>query len=229
MRKFILAIGILLAVVCSASAQLINFRVEGAPAFSYSAVQAHGVNVIRDGSKLGYHVGAYVDVPIMGGIYVGSGLTFAMKGSKFAKKETGVIEQIKDYVGIGDSNEITMHYLQIPVNIGYKLKVSPGLRLGIQTGPYFATALGGSYKRGIAGVIESYDIFKEGVTNVTAKRFDFGWGAAAMLYLGNYYGTVGADFGLLKVTKEVSGSQTSANSSVDYRNAQVYIGLGYCF
>ncbi|KGN98271.1 hypothetical protein HQ36_05085 [Porphyromonas gingivicanis] len=228
MRKFIFALSILLASVCVASAQFVNFRLEGAPAFSLSSVKAHGFNVMKSGTKVGYHIGAYVDVPVFKGWYLGSGLTFAMKGNKFAQKGGNIIDDAKGLLGIGESNEITMHYLQVPINLGYKLKVSPGLRVGIQTGPYFAAALGGTYKRGVAGVVASYNIFKEGVTNITAKRFDFGWGAAAMLFLGNYYGTVGADFGLLNVSK-TSKSSLPTNPSLDYRNTQVYIGLGYSF
>ncbi|MBB6276302.1 porin family protein [Porphyromonas circumdentaria] len=229
MRKFVFALSLLLASVFVASAQFVNFRVEGAPAFSLSSVKAHGLNVMNSGTKVGYHFGAYVDVPVSSGVYLGSGLTFAMKGNKFSQKEGSVIDEAKALLGIGESNEITMHYLQVPVNIGYKLKVSPGLRLGIQTGPYFAAALGGTYKRGVAGVVASYNIFKEGVTNITAKRFDFGWGAAAMLYLGSYYATVGADFGLLNVSKESNQKPLPAAQSVDFRNTQVYIGLGYSF
>lgn len=231
MKKLIIALGMALACSFGAAAQLINFRVEAAPSFSFSSAAEAGLDIMNSGTKVGYHIGAYVDVPVFKGLYVGSGATFAMKGNKFNVKNKSWLEKIKDQVTFSDTNEITMHYLQIPVNVGYKLNIAPTIKVGIQTGPYFAAALGASYKTGIAGKMESYNIFKDGVKGLTTKRFDLGWGAAAMAYLGNYYGTIGADFGFLNVSK-FEGVENMANEvkNIDFKNqTHIYVGIGYNF
>lgn len=160
-----------------------------------------------------------------------------MKGTKGKLKEDNSIwGKIGSMINKEAQNEITMHYLQIPVNVGYRLSLSPSLSLGLQTGPYFAVALGGTQSTGVkaADAVQSFNVFKEGILGLgKVNRFDIGWSAAAMAYFSNFYGTVGADFGFLNV------AQTDAKGTVEevankvkglsFKNSTVYVGLGYCF
>ena len=129
-------------------------------------------------------------------------------------------------------NEITMHYLQVPINVGYGLSLTPSIRFAVQTGPYFAVALGGTQKTKsrITEAVKSFNIFKEGVFGLDKpNRFDLGWGASAMLYLGSIYGTVGADFGFLNVAQTDPSGIANEPKGLSLKNSTVHIGLGYCF
>ncbi len=244
MKKLFLTLSLILGIGLSASAQLFTIRLEAAPAFSFASL-AKGLNITKNGTKVGYHFGAYLDVPVYKGLYLGSGLTFTMKGSRFNSSMTeqtvnSVTDGIADLFGLQDKNAVverntTLHYLQIPINIGYQLNLF-GIKLGIQTGPYFALALGGTTKIGVAGAYKSFNIFKEGIKdnikNFSPKRFDMGWGAQAMAYFMNYYATVGADFGFLNVGKNKTNAEKIASTinGFNFKNStQIFIGVGYCF
>lgn len=171
---------------------------------------------------IGYRAAATVDVNLLDFIYVNSGLSFVQRGSAY-----------KD----GESNKIRnkMHYLQIPVNVGFKFMLSPNVGAAIQAGPYFGMALAGkSTKTGIEGAKETFDIFKEGVAglkNSEASRFDVGLGAQAILSLGSIYGAIGADFGLLNTLKGQIGSGSGLGQNIEgvVRNTAFHVGLGVSF
>ena len=231
MKKLLISLAAALICTATASAQMFTLRVEAGPEFAFSSLATHGVQVLSGGTKVGYHVGAYADIPLYKGLYASTGLSFEMKGAKGkVKEDSSLIGQLGSLINKNTQNEITMHYLQIPVNIGYRLSLTPSLSLAAQTGPYFAVALAGSQSSGIKGAITSFNIFKEGILGLgKASRFDVGWGASAMLYFGNIYGTVGADFGFLNVAQTDAKSIASQLKDLSLKNSTAYIGLGYCF
>lgn len=233
MKKLLISLAAALICTATASAQQLTLRVEAGPAFSFSSLSTHGVNILSGGTKIGYHVGAMADVNLYKGLYASAGLFFEMKGAKGKlKDDDSLIGKIGSKINKEAQNEITMHYLQIPVNVGYKLSLTPSLQVGVQTGPYFAVALGGTQNTGIktADAVTSINIFKEGILGLgKANRFDVGWGASAMLYFGNIYGTVGADFGFLNVAQTDAKSIASQLKDLSLKNSTAYIGLGYCF
>lgn len=225
MKKLIIALGTLIVSTAALSAQgLFTFRAEAGAAFNFGKVMTDGQAALSAKNKLGYHLGAYIDVPVFNSLYVGSGLTFSMKG---AKNEID-----------GLSSDITMHYLQVPINIGYKFSLSRTFALGLQTGPYFSFALAGTHNVGVKALdlAKSYNIFKDGISGLgeaaKAKRFDVGWGVAALGYFGNIYGTVGLDFGFLNVLNSSEKGSLGADVKdrlANLKNLQCHIGIGYCF
>lgn len=224
MKKLIVLLSAVILSTTMLSAQLVNFRIEAGPSFNFGKVKS-GDEAFSNKNKTGYHVGAYVDVPVVSGFYLGSGLTFTMKGAKYEDNNA--------------SSDITLHYLQIPINAGYKFEVSRTIGVALQTGPYFSVALGGTStsKFKLLNAKKSFDIFKDGVMGLgdafKARRYDIGWNAAALAYFGNFYGTVGMDFGFLNVMNDGDGSKSFAGIKKDdllnLHNAQVYIGLGMRF
>ena len=233
MKKLLLSLAAALICTATASAQMFNLRVEAGPAFSFSSLAEHGAKVLSAGTKVGYHVGAFADISLTKGLYVSTGLSFEMKGSKGKiKEDSSLLGKLGSIVNKNAQNEITMHYLQIPVNLGYRLSLTPSIRFALQTGPYFAVALGGTQNTGIkaADAIKSFNIFKDGVFGLSkANRFDVGWGASAMLYLSNIYGTIGADFGFLNVVQTDASGIADQLKDLSFKNSTVHIGLGYCF
>ncbi|WP_314812534.1 porin family protein [Porphyromonas endodontalis] len=223
-------VSLAVALICTAtaSAQMFNLRVEAGPVFSFSSLAEHGTKVHSAGTKVGYHVGALADISLTKGLYASTGLSFEMKGSKDHSYLDGKTLKVSKEA----LNEITMHYLQVPINVGYGLSLTPSIRFAVQTGPYFAVALGGTQKTKsrITEAVKSFNIFKEGVFGLDKpNRFDLGWGASAMLYLGSIYGTVGADFGFLNVAQTDPSGIANEPKGLSLKNSTVHIGLGYCF
>ena len=219
-------VSLAVALICTAtaSAQMFNLRVEAGPVFSFSSLAEHGTKVHSAGTKVGYHVGALADISLTKGLYASTGLSFEMKGSKDHSYLDGKTLKVSKEA----LNEITMHYLQVPINVGYGLSLTPSIRFAVQTGPYFAVALGGTQKTKsrITEAVKSFNIFKEGVFGLDKpNRFDLGWGASAMLY----YGTVGADFGFLNVAQTDPSGIANEPKGLSLKNSTVHIGLGYCF
>lgn len=228
MKKLLVSLAVALICTATASAQMFNLRVEAGPAFSFSSLTTHGVNILSGGTKIGYHVGAFADISLSKGLYASTGLSFEMKGSRDHSYLDGKTLKVNKEA----LNEITMHYLQIPINVGYRLSLTPSIRFALQTGPYFAVALGGTQNTGLkaADTVKSFDIFKEGVFGLgKANRFDVGWGASAMLYLSNIYGTIGADFGFLNVAQTDAPGIANELKGLSLKNSTIHIGLGYCF
>lgn len=237
MKKFLISLAAALLCGVTASAQQFTIRAEAGPAFSFSSLATHGVNILGSGTKIGYHVAGMVDVNLYKGLYASAGLSFEMKGAKGKLKEdNSLLGKIGSMINKEAQNEITMHYLQIPVNIGYKLSLTPNIGIGIQTGPYFAFGLGGTQNTGIkaADAVQSFNVFKEGIMGLNkVKRYDIGWGASAMAYFSNYYATVGADFGFLNIAEsDTQGTVAQVANQVkglSFKNSTVYVGIGYCF
>ena len=226
MKKLLVSLAA--ALICTASAQMFNLRVEAGPVFSFSSLAEHGTKVHSAGTKVGYHVGALADISLTKGLYASTGLSFEMKGSKDHSYLDGKTLKVNKEA----LNEITMHYLQVPINVGYGLSLTPSIRFAVQTGPYFAVALGGTQKTKsrITEAVKSFNIFKEGVFGLDKpNRFDLGWGASAMLYLGSIYGTIGADFGFLNVAQTDPSGIANELKGLSLKNSTVHIGLGYCF
>lgn len=226
MKKLIIAAVIALCGIFTSQAQFVNFRIEAGPGFNVAGLKLSG-NAIKNFKaqpKVGYHVGAFVDIPVTGNVYVGSGLHFVMKGGK---------NQFDSNL-LGDKtavNDITLHYLQIPINIGFNVGVSRSVGIALHTGPYFAVALGGTQKTGILGHIETIKLYSKSLQDLgkNPSRFDMGWGLTGMAYLGNIYGSIGADFGFLNVLKNKQDNDRPREDALSLKNMTIYLGLGYRF
>ena len=87
MKKLLISLAAALICTATASAQMFTLRVEAGPEFAFSSLATHGVKVLSGGTKVGYHVGAYADIPLYKGLYASTGLSFEMKGAKGKVKE----------------------------------------------------------------------------------------------------------------------------------------------
>lgn len=82
-----------------------------------------------DKSKLGYHAGLSIDIPIVERFGINTGLFYSLKGAKFDKKSK------KATVSAG--------YIEIPFLASYRYHFSERTRLEIDLGPYFAYGIHG--------------------------------------------------------------------------------------
>ena len=90
-------------------------------------------------SKIGLRAGIGVNFNITESLYVRPGVYYNMQG---AKDET-----------IGIESKITMHYLEVPVNLGYRFTISENAgNIFAEAGPYIALALAGNVQADVLGV-----------------------------------------------------------------------------
>jgi hypothetical protein len=166
---------------------------------------------IETGFKAGLLFGGTVDYLLTKKILLQSGLIISGKGCKY------IMNTIK----------VKLNYLEIPVNVLYKLKIKP-LYIILNGGPYVGLAAAGKYKAKdkIFGTTEnpsnkSTINFGTG-KNDKFRRFDFGFNTGAGVEYNSIYAGLQFGFGLFNV------AANNDNGAVD-KNYVFSISFGYKF
>lgn len=200
-----------------------------------------GGDIDDTSSKAGFNAGITIDLSLPAtSLYISTGLEFTTKGAKFDMNDelSGVDVTFKDC-------KINASYLQVPIHLGYKVKIAPLTSINFHAGPYFAYGIGGKVKLGddmkvsyngttqtvnIKEFIKEYesqtgdeiDIETENDTfsDDGFKRFDFGIGIGAGVEISKIGIGIGYDFGL---------SNVSQDSDFKVRNRNGYVSVGLKF
>lgn len=200
MKKLFLAATLVLASIGIVSAQSRpTFRLDAN--FVGSNMTKKIGSVSATGSMLaGFRVGGAAEFAIgKDGFYIAPGVAYTMKGAK------------------DDAATRRLHYLQVPVNAGFRASFAQDMTVSLEVGPYLAYGLAGNTTLKNSDL--SVDAFGD---KGDLKRFDMGLGIAAALGYQRYYFQVGYDHGILNVAQNGS----SYNS---IRNYDFYVGVGVRF
>ncbi|WP_304297579.1 porin family protein [Porphyromonas gulae] len=201
MKKMILAATMLLASIGFANAQnRPTLRVDAN--FVGSNMTAKEKSISVNGTMLaGLRIGGAAEFALgKDGVYLTPGLAYTMRGMKMESEET-----------------LRLHYLQIPVNIGYRIPFGTDMNVSLEAGPYLAYGISGTLStKGVSGSVNVFD--SKGLLN----RFDMGLGLSAALGYSRYYFQIGYEAGLLNVAKD-------APSGTSLRNNNFYAGFGVRF
>jgi len=151
-------------------------------------------------SKPGPVAGITVDYNIEGDFFILSGLEYVAKG-------------IKVDGGEGNGDRVNLNYLQLPIHIAYKYKLTPDVKLVAGIGPYLAYGISGEIKYKAIGDYEAYEVkaFEDGAY----KSFDFGLGLGAGIEVSRINLRIGYDYGLAKINDFQSISELK-NSSIAF-------------
>lgn len=173
--------------------------------FANTRLKVDGADAITGDAKTAFSGGIGVNIGLGGDFYLRPGVYYQGLGSK------------SEVLGI--KTDMSLHYLRIPVNVGYNYKISPSAgSVFAEVGPYVGYAIAGQSKTELLGVETKSDIdFGDKVTEM--KPLDYGvnfalgyespWG----VYLKGGYGL---------------GLATMSNSDdVRYTNNHFNISLGY--
>ncbi len=191
MKKLLLIATLLVGCTLNSSAQKLRF---GATAdLNVSTITSSGANS-KAGAALGVK-GKYLFTPH---VFMDFGLKWSMKGWK------------SDLLGINVTG--TAHYLEIPVNVGYRYAFNRDMSIYGAVGPYFGFGVGGK---------ESSDVYSDDYFGDKkkgyAQAFDFGFGFG----IGFQYKAVdlhlGYELGVIDIYEFAS------------KNRNFYVGLGYWF
>jgi hypothetical protein len=234
MRKILFPFLFLHLVVIPAYAQQ-NTREQSPVRFGIRAgLNSSNMTINNDGSVndkkavLAWQVGAVADIPLLPILSLQPGLFLNSKGSKLT---------------IGDHNsdnysEVSIRplYVEIPVNLVFKLPLSESINLFAGAGPYAAIGIGGKNKieGKLAGVSYSDDSQIEygnddpqtgssGSYQGDLKRFDFGLNFLAGLEINRL--TLNANYGYGMVN--INPGQD--NSDAKYQNRVISLVVGVLF
>ncbi len=175
-----------------------------------------GVNISNSSSKLtkskaGYNAGLTLDVNLPSNVAIMTGLEITNKGAK-----------IKDA-----DLKVDATYLQLPIHIGYKMNVAPGVTAHFDIGPYFAQGVWGKTKGSqdlihpMSGeVLETLKINQDTFGDDVLKRFDWGLGVGVgVTFMGKVQILAGYDHGIAS-TKVMDEK---------FRNRNAFLSLGWKF
>lgn len=158
-------------------------------------------------AKVGFSTGAGVNIGLYKGLYLRPGVYYNMMGGK---TELGNLE-----------TTATLHYLQVPVNLGYRYTISE--KVGgffAEAGPYVGLALSGNTKidHPITGEIKNDIEF--GSENNETNAFDWGFkfGLGYETPWGIYVkGNYGLGLGNMSNNDNVTITNNNWNVSLGYR------------
>lgn len=226
LRTLLLSLVALCALGSTAQAQMpLRIYVDAAPLFNLS--QAKTLQDVSENKVfVGYRLGAGLDVNVGKMMYVGTGLSLAMKGNQYT---------VLDLMGKSGDIKVYSHYMQIPINVGVRLNVTPRIGCSIEAGPYFAYALGATVSQGkiLDDIQKTYNVYKDGILGMDSaklKRYDIGLGAKAKVTFGSWYGMLGADLGFVDELKlEKNDPKLEKLGQKAMRNTSFYLGAGFTF
>ena len=146
------------------------------PASGMTYMGFFGMNVSKlqnhlgfDKAKVGATLGVKVDyvLPRAHGTYLTAGLDWTMKGGKASfyydnsSLENGTLKY-------------DLHYLEIPVRVGFRYNVMENLGFYGEVGPYFAIGVGGKHKCRIdADGTDAREVEKQEICHALNRRTEF--------------------------------------------------------
>lgn len=205
MKRIFIALLATIATI-SVSAQEFNLGVVGGLNLAWERVKAVDLATSSD-SYLGFQVGAKIEMNmssyLTNGFYVEGSLLYNLKGTNYAGSHTN------------------LGYLQLPVNLGYRLPISGNVSLMGAAGPYVAI--------GVLGKDVETSLDSKIKTNIFGKkyqRFDFGLNYKLGVELWHQWQLYfGFEQGLINMAK----SDYATYLGTKRKTMNLYIGTAYMF
>lgn len=159
--------------------------------------------------KTGFKVGANVNIPVASNFYVAPGLFYTTKGNKNEVTLLGATSTYSENLG----------YLEMPINLMYRMPLGSNGAFFVSAGPYLAYGLHGkSITKPAVGTKTEGDInFGDGLFE--KKPFDYGFNAGVG-YETPYGFYIRAQYGM--------GLASFSNvDNYDTKNSNIQLGIGY--
>lgn len=233
MRKVILAV---LALMMTVGAKALDYEPrQGATFMGFLGMNVSSIrNLPEFGSKVGGTAGMKMDyiLPNAHGTYLSTGLDWTMKGGKL------------DLVAMDGFDEApatlteSMHYMEIPVRVGFRYNILRNVGVYGEVGPYFAIGVGGKNRLDVdadgAGwrAIEdagSWAVFKDNVNRFNVQRWDCGLGFRVGGEYNNHYNLMlGCDWGFTDMLR-TNFRDAHVGDYDKLKNFQFTLAFGYRF
>jgi hypothetical protein len=205
MKKFFLLVVLAVMTASFAQAQIkfgarAGFNLTSA---SYK-IDVSGFDAPDTKFKPGFQIGVVGELALTDAIFLQPGILFATQGYKV--EDSGEDKQYNEKWD--DKETFSLNYLQIPINVQYKLDLG-GMNLLLQAGPYLGYAIGGKYKYewndedayGKDSGSKEEDLkFGSDAAKGEIKPFDFGIGLGVGLQFSNLQVGLGYNLGLTNLS-----------------------------
>ena len=184
---------------------------ENEPEEGLSWMGIFGMNISRlqntdYSAKAGATLGIRADymLPKAHGTYLTAGIDWSMKGGKASDN---IFNLVEEPVG---SSKYVLHYIEVPIRVGFRYNVLENLGIYGELGPYFAVGVGGSHGASIgldgqeareAEEELSFNAFKNyDDLTLSFQRWDAGIGfRIGAEYEQHYNVMIGAEWGLADI------------------------------
>lgn len=217
MKRLLMMIGLMGGLVLSTHAQKTAFRIEAGASFNDMKLSMSERTIPNTKILTGYHVGVNVELGFADYFYFAPGLHFKSSGVTIDQQAVrNELEKIKTLLptlpikldpqtlqwlqqmgqNLGTDAQIKMHYLQVPLMVGFRTVFGDGWHYSLEGGPYLAYGIGGDSEMG-GKSMKSFDK-EQGF-----KRFDWGLGASMSVGYSYLYLRVGGELGLQKQSPKV--------------------------
>lgn len=158
--------------------------------------------ILKAENKTGFHIGAVYNIDLIGSFSIEPGLYFSQKGFTLdgevmldAGDPNQSLFDLSSYSLKGDAN---MNYLEVPVNVKYKLLDLSILGLDAHIGPFVAYGLGGKLKGENGG--KDFKLFDKDEGDYNRLDFGLQMGVGAVL-INKIYAGVNYDMSLTKINE----------------------------
>lgn len=210
--SFILAIAL-----CSGNAMAFEFDNEPEAGLSWMGIFGMNLSKLQNsvpsyGTKAGAQMGIRADfmLPKAHGTYLTAGVDWTMKGGKCTD-----VYEIIDNIPFETSRKYALHYIEVPIRVGFRYNLLENLGFYGELGPYFAVGVGGRHRCNIDGDGDAiraaedkndYNAFKnldfdpENPMKRTFQRWDAGIGfRIGAEYEQHYNLMIGCDWGFADI------------------------------
>lgn len=176
-------------------------------------------------------------LPKAHGTYLNAGVDWTQKGAQMKD----ILVGSQNFYGTIKNN---LHYIEIPIHVGFQYNISQELGFFGEFGPYFAVGVGGKNKLVVDGdgqaardLETSYKIFKKNdkaaLDNPYFQRWDAGLGfRIGAEYNQRYNLTLGCDWGMTDMYRDKYRDAVIDKFNValpELKNFNFTIALGYRF
>jgi hypothetical protein len=143
MKKYFLSVAIIIGGLSQTQAQVVMGGPEVGLNISTLSQKVNG-NKVSNEMLPGLKIGGVLDIGVTHHFSIQPGVFYSMKGYKNDYTRTVVLNNLT-YTRY-DKQEVTLSYLEVPINFLYKSSLYSGGRFFIGGGPYVAAAIGGKVK-----------------------------------------------------------------------------------
>ena len=246
MKKFfMIALGVLFAGNAMA---IENEPKQGFTGMAFMGVNAtHIKNTEYDG-KAGGVFGFRLDyvLPKAHGAYVTAGADWTMKGGRYDTKtnEVPFLTSPTDLIDVEDATiKAGLHYIEIPIRVGFRYNISKEVGVYGELGPYFAVGLGGKHKLKVDAdgsrwnKLEDKNTWKafkknEEIGRDNFQRWDAGFGFRVGAEYNQHYNLMlGCDWGITDMWRDdYRDAMYEARNPLDKaKNFNFTLAFGYRF
>ncbi|MCH5715825.1 porin family protein [Niabella hibiscisoli] len=225
MKKIILSALLLATITTQAQTK---FGIQAGAIGSNFKVKADGDENVKYRMTAGFKAGVFAEIPVSQNVFINPALNFVHKGGK-------AVTHIENEGGSGDLNVVTKtNYLEMPVNLMYKLNGADAQGFYFGAGPVLGMGLGGEIKTTARGTTSGGDPINEseGISikfdgkntsddNAHFKRLEWGANAFAGYQLNN-----GLSF---QLQYRPNFTNVSVEDNVSYKNNYFGFSIRYRF